>query len=406
VLIGSPNFGIATQLYPMELVNGGAESHGSRYSFPPIAPMLGNNGGEVLPLSYSVWSLNTWNVRGDDLRGMDTVAIAGNGDSVQATDGLVSVNSASVGFAFPDGDQRTRVIPYCHGSVMLGPCAGDFLTNIADTSHPTYQILRSFLDGGDAWKSIGVSASEASNTGGVVAELAGGLIGCVSGSEGRGNPCGHWPTLGTGTTDSPGVTDSFTEQKLPVGLPLLPSNGSGSNPYYKDFLPAGPASVSYNPVVWDNDLPYANQGWVTPRVPVDVGIQPGTFTFVRHIAGYYIHTRATQIYSRGIQPAGSSPGITPGSWISIYGENLAAGAQAAPNPVLQLGGTAVHILEYANGAVSSTIPCTIGYVSESQVNVKLPAGLRPGWHVLELTTAQQDAGGDRVPLMVNAGNSQ
>jgi hypothetical protein len=63
---------------------------------------------------------------------VDKVAIAGNGDAANATDGLVSVNSASVRFGgFPDGDQRTRVIPYCHGSIVLDPCAGGYLTNVS-----------------------------------------------------------------------------------------------------------------------------------------------------------------------------------------------------------------------------------------------------------------------------------
>jgi hypothetical protein len=86
VLIASPNFGIAVQLYPQ-----------LGRDFSAIGPMLGQEGNEALPLSESIWKLDTWNARSDDLRGIDTVAIAGNGDSAQATDGLVSVNSASVG---------------------------------------------------------------------------------------------------------------------------------------------------------------------------------------------------------------------------------------------------------------------------------------------------------------------
>jgi hypothetical protein len=222
VLIGTPNFGIATQLFPMPLLHG---DHGAYYQLPSTLSQLLPL--EVFPLSFSIWSLETWNQRGDDLRGVDTVAIAGNGDSAQATDGLVSVNSASVGFAFPDGEARTRVIPYCHGSVLLGSCSGSYIANVTGPDHPSYQIIRSFLDGGDAWKTVGVPASQASKTGGV-ATIVGGTV------------------LGSPVTISPSSTPLFASQARSAGffLDFIP-------PYLRGELSANVFFIHRDDIVGD-----------------------------------------------------------------------------------------------------------------------------------------------------------
>jgi hypothetical protein len=398
VLIGSPNFGITTQLEPLTLINGGPELHGSRYQYPPI-----NLPGDLLPdTSTALFALNTWNQRGDDLRGVDAIAIAGNGDPVHSTDGLVSVNSASITFTgWLDADQRTRVIPYCHGSILLGPCSGDGIASVNGPDHPSYKIIRSFLDGTDAWKTVGVSASAASKTGGVWALPGGALIGCMSGNEGGGNPCGHWPTLGTtGVTDSPGVIDSYTGKQLPTGPPLLPA----STGHYWDFNAPGPLTVSYNHF-YNDASPF-----IAPRRKTDITIQPGGFQLAFDWVGYSRQgAPPTKIDSGGIVPANGWPtrahSLTPGTAITIHGQSLGPAAPvSSPNPVLQLGGTSITIIDYfpleVGAEISSSWPCLVTYASTNRIDAVFPAGVPPGWHWLMVTTAQGDAGKDVLNIMV------
>ncbi|HKD44109.1 MAG TPA: hypothetical protein VKD24_00515, partial [Candidatus Angelobacter sp.] len=360
--------------------------HGAYWQYSPVDKMLASGGSEVLPGSYSLFELGTWNQRGDDLRGVDAVAIAGNGDTAHTTDGLVSVNSASISFTgFRDWDQRTRVIPYCHGPILVSSCTGDYLANVKGPDHLSYQIIRSFLDGTDDWKTIGVSASQASKTGGVIAQI-GTLIGCLSGNEGDGNVCGHWPTLGTnGVTDSAGVIDSFTGKQLPVGTPLL-AGGGGPAAFYWDFNAPGLLTISYNAVVWNSNPP----GWVAPRREVDVTIQPGTYQWVFDRTG-------TTIAPFGIVPANGLTGLAhslkPGALISIHGQSLGPTTPtSSTSSVVLLGGTSVSVIE-----ASTRIPCIVTYVSADRIDALLPAGLQPGLHTLTVTA---NAGTDTVPIMI------
>jgi hypothetical protein len=412
IFVGTPNFGVASQLAPLQLIPGSSATHGAYYDNQHIDQMLGQNSGEVLPGSTPIWRLATWNQRGDDLRGVDAIAIAGNGDATNATDGLVSVNSASIAFAAGDGDQRTRVIPYCHGPVMLGSCGGDYLTNVQGQDHPTYQIIRSFLDDTSDWQNIGVSASQASSTGGVIASLgahAGWLEGCLDGSEYAGNVCGHWPTLGKGMTESQGVMDTSTgylstNHTLPTGPPMLYQYA-----FYWDFNLPGLLALSYNPILSNGTSVQDCLGWFAPRRSAYVNIRPGTYQVVYNVLGYWKNTKPTQIAGFGIIPAAGLPSrkrsVAPGTLISIYGQNLAPGLKApasSQNPVLQLGGTSVSVVDYfpGTGEIKSTITCPVTYVADNRVDCKLPAAITPGLHQLRVTTSQQDTGTDQVPIMV------
>lgn len=131
-----------------------------------------------------LWDLATWNQGQDDLRGIDAIAIIGNagtyGTTNNASDGVVSLTSASLGFVEPD--QRTRIVPYCHitpgfltGLAMS--CTGaQGIADINSASHLTAQIVRSFLANTTAWQSIGTQPtgdSFLSRYGGAVTTLKG-----------------------------------------------------------------------------------------------------------------------------------------------------------------------------------------------------------------------------------------
>jgi len=135
---------------------------------------VGSQSAELVPGSAFLWNLATWNQRGDDLRGVSAIAVVGNAGSYvsnlsssyvnnNASDGLVSLTSASMGFVYLSQLSDTRVVPYCHidpsayTNIGLGTfaCSAPGIANVTDTNQYTGQIVRSFLAGTTAWSSIG-----------------------------------------------------------------------------------------------------------------------------------------------------------------------------------------------------------------------------------------------------------
>jgi uncharacterized protein (TIGR03437 family) len=123
--------------------------------------------------SAFLWDLATWNQFGDDLRGVDAVAVIGNAGPSQQSDGVVISTSASLDFV---SRGRTRVVGYCHvrfGALTASVvgCTQPGIAYVDKPSHPTYQIVSSFLAGTSAWQSVGIAPLQDSNLaryGGVV----------------------------------------------------------------------------------------------------------------------------------------------------------------------------------------------------------------------------------------------
>jgi uncharacterized protein (TIGR03437 family) len=148
VLLASPNFGTPiASLLPVSTQVEEMESGGS-FSF----------------------ALGTWNDGTDDLRGVDAVAAAGNaGTGVLSgtagfDDGVVPLTSASLRFYLPG---RTRVLPYCHidgGGIItafnLCPANAQGIADINSAMHESAQIIVSFLNGTNAWQSVGAAAED------------------------------------------------------------------------------------------------------------------------------------------------------------------------------------------------------------------------------------------------------
>ena len=132
------------------------------------APNAGVQAPEMLPGSALLRALASWNQYVDDLRGVDAIAIAGNAgayySSGNADDGVVSLSSASLGFAMID--LRTRIVPYCHtdpGFNVFGIGMTCFtspgIANITSPLHQTWQIIHSFLSSTPDWATVGHSPS-------------------------------------------------------------------------------------------------------------------------------------------------------------------------------------------------------------------------------------------------------
>jgi uncharacterized protein (TIGR03437 family) len=125
---------------------------------------------EMIPGSSFLWDLATWNQWGDDLRGVDALAIVGDagtyidstGNSPGDSDGVVSLLSGSLGFA--RDSSRTRILPYCHTDPVVNPvvnsvlgtmaCSGHSIANV-DEAPNTGQLVQSFLADTQTWTTIG-----------------------------------------------------------------------------------------------------------------------------------------------------------------------------------------------------------------------------------------------------------
>ena len=132
---------------------------------------LGNQTNEMKRGSQFIWDLATWNQYGDDLRGTDALAVIGNAGSFEelsnASDGVVALTSGSLEFAEPG---RTRIVGYCHVPTNSGleeaveagylGCTGPGIAYIDSPSHPTYQIVSSFLADSGSWQSVGAAIAQ------------------------------------------------------------------------------------------------------------------------------------------------------------------------------------------------------------------------------------------------------
>jgi uncharacterized protein (TIGR03437 family) len=132
-----------------------------------LVPVFADQVQEMAEGSAFLFGLGTWNDASDDLRGVDAIAATGNGGTGLLTtsgfdDGVVTLTSGSLGFYGPG---RTRVLPYCHSSAggivsLFGLCPGSAkgIANIDSPMHDSAQIIVSFLNGTDAWQSVGTAA--------------------------------------------------------------------------------------------------------------------------------------------------------------------------------------------------------------------------------------------------------
>ena len=290
---------------------------------------------EMLRGSQFLWDLATWNQNTDDLRETDALSIVGNAGSwgtlQSASDGIVSLTSGSLSFAFPRSGERTRVVTYCHTSPVLisftlGRCAGGEIANVDTDSHLTYRIVRSFLGDTADWKTIGSAPSADSYL-----SRYGGLY-----------------LMFKTPADLPAPTIDGAQYTGASGAVKL-SRGSGSNVFWDEWAPN--QAIQLQPLSGPSALgpvPFTNMaGGFIP-----VGIKSGPVVALVQAAAARLGTLS----------------LAPGSLVSIYGANLAsatAKADALPLPS-QLADATVAV----NGQRIGLL-----YVSSGQINAYLPANL-------------------------------
>ncbi len=288
--------------------------------------------------SQFLLDLNTWNQGADDLRGIDAIAIAGNGGTFNKTipgfdDGVVSLTSSSLGFYRPG---VTRIVPYCHTTAAIlsqvgyCPSGTGVITDInTDITNPVSQIVTSFLTGTNAWKTTGIAAESQttlSTTGGMLLQLRDATDAVV-------------PITGATITS---VTPN-------VSLPASTANIS----YSEALSTAKALQVSITPLSGTAQTASLNLASATSSVQI---VKPGPV-----------------ILPRGVIPAaGPAPfpyDVAPGAYVSIYGTNLASSTQVAGIPYpTQIGDVQV--------TVGNTL-AQIVFVSAGQINFVYP-NVAPG----------------------------
>lgn len=99
---------------------------------------------------------------------------------------------------------------------------------------------------------------------------------------------------------------------------------------------------------------------------------------------------------------GGFPSIAPGTWIEIYGVNLATNTRSRTWTGADFNGTQAPT---SLGGTSVTVagkPAFVYFVSPGQVNVQAPAGIPPGQYPVVVTTA----GGSNTAYTVSVNATQ
>ncbi|HME05660.1 MAG TPA: hypothetical protein VKG25_01370 [Bryobacteraceae bacterium] len=333
VLLGTPNSGVSNNFASLSSL---------------FAPWSSTQVEEMQFASPFLWQLGTWNQLYDDLRGVDTLAIAGtaglNPDGVP-WDGLVDVASASIDFAETSG-VFTRAVPYCHAALGICPPGSTLIASVPDRSHLSYQLLRSFLDGNARWMELAPPASSVSSTGGVQFAL----------SDSNGNAY-------------------YANQLSSVSLGPYPL----SNP------------LAFCPVWFNNNSAAGiklNLGFDLPGQQFNlagISVPSGGFIFLPS----KFPPQMTFVTSSAARPPGALS-VAPDSLVSIYGAGLASGTAQASSVQLpyQLAGASLTL---------AGLPVQLLYVSTGQINALIP-NVAPGLYSLVLTTPQ---GKHSINLMVD-----
>jgi uncharacterized protein (TIGR03437 family) len=294
----------------------------------------GTQTGEMTPGSAFLWNLATWNQHGDDLRGVDAIAVVGNQGTHyppgHMDDGVVGVTSGSLGFARPD--VRTRVVPYCHVPVVANSlvgffvsCLGSGIAFIDDASHLSAQIVRSFLADTQDWTTLGKSPSQDP-----VLSVFGGVMFAAQSPNGP-------------------LFDNLTRASF--GDTALSTGGDAGTIFYDEFLTGTDTFRAGGGTLVVSCGPYIEQ--------------PGYYNVARCTAG-------PTVISAGPLTAGASAKlIASGAAVTLTGTGL---GQRCSNcsVMLEPGDTPLQISAWSDTSITVFLPPSAGLV---QLLVRAAAGV-------------------------------
>jgi uncharacterized protein (TIGR03437 family) len=309
---------------------------------------VGTQSGELVPGSSFLWNLANWNQRSDDLRGVNTIAVAGNAgeylpnlssgsENNNASDGIVSLTSASMGFVYPHTAAKTRVVPYCHidpvgfTNTTLGTylCNAPGIANVTDTNQYTGQIVRSFLSGTTAWQSIGNTMATdpyLSTNGGMFFSLL-----SSTGAYATDVTAVEWGTL-----------------VLTPGGDVASNYGGAATIYYEDLV-AGTGVFEAT----STSLGSWNCGtWAEP---------------LGYFSAYRCKIDAT-IFAVGPLITMSPLVVSSGGSITITGSDFASlcssGCQVIATPASATTGTLLKVTSWSNTSITATLPASFsGFIT-------------------------------------------
>jgi uncharacterized protein (TIGR03437 family) len=306
--------------------------------------------------SQFLFDLGTWNQGTDDLRGIDAIAVIGNGGTGRTVmpgfdDGVVALTSASLRFYQPG---RTRILPLCHvggGGLVgfAGLCNSNArgIANMQSASDDNARIVVSFLNGTDDWKSIGTAAENDP-----FLSVDGGLIVALH-------------SAGDVALEPSSVTaNSASGASKQLNIP-------SDTVAYTDLFPAGSMTLS------------AVSGSVSVKTSLTLpagGVSPFTLKPGPEIAR--------------VLPAASNVfplSVAPGMFIAIYGASLAA--QTAQAPGLPFPNQLADVQVLVSGA-----PIPLYFVSAAQIDAVLPDNISG----LVKLTIRNSAGSHTVNLLAEA----
>jgi uncharacterized protein (TIGR03437 family) len=330
---------------------------GSGLPLNPLVSAFANDAQtqELTSGSRFLFDLATWNQGTDDLRGVDAIAVIGDGGlgftsgNIAFDDGVVALTSASLEWALPG---RTRIVPLCHvdgPGLEAAVICGSNPTGIADitsANHLSARIIVSFLNGAAEWQSIGSAPAQDK-----FLSVDGGIIAMAQ------NAGGTALAMDSATA----VVFGFSKD---LNLPT-------HNVAYTDLFSAGSMGLT------------AKSGSTTVQ---------RMFTLPAGGAFPFTIRSGPLIAPGGILPAAAKVfplAVAPGEFVAIYGDALAAQAAQASGPPYPLQLSDAQVL--VNG-----VSAPVQYASPAQINIVMP-DVAPG---LVKLAVQNGAGTHVVNAMV------
>lgn len=415
--------------------------------------IAGTQSAELIPASGFLWNLATWNQHGDDLRGVNAIAVIGNAGTyvnnltgaslANASDGLVSMTSASLGFV-AQNPAVTEIVPYCQvdasaftNTNVAYTCTAPGIANVTDETQYTGEIVRSFLDGTSTWETVGTTPATdpylsvdggaffalLNSKGAYVTDLTQvvwGTLTLIGGEDAgtifyndfvAGSGMYEATSASLGTIDCNNVTEvigyvaperckEFTDiisvGPLASTLPRVVTQGAAITINGEEFsylcngckvvaTPAGstsPQSLSVSS--WNNttivaQLPASLSGLVTIAVEGTLG---------NDAINIMVGSGGPAV--TGVTNAGSfQSGFAPATWVSIFGTGLASTTytwQASDFTDGKLPTSLKGVSVMINGN-----PAYVEYISPTQINVLVPDNTTVGSVAVQVTANSQES---------------
>lgn len=221
----------------------------------------------------------------------------------------------------------------------------------------------------------------------------------VGGGPLAGNFGAEWNIVIGYTLTKAVIFDGVANQFLANGTPLGPVSNIGGICCAATTSPIFNGPQFYNP--GGGTIPAGPQNnwrqiFISPysflsSAGVDIN-RANQFKFALHFTVPQARPAISSVISAGA--FGAYPSFAPGSWIEIFGSNLAVGPQQWSNDDFR-GLTAPTSLSGASVTIGGQ-QAFVGFISPGQMNVVVPGGVQPGPQNLVVTTP----GGASAPFPV------